>query len=609
MSEAPGIVRNKVRLCAPRSGACRLFVDIAYPFWRRYGIDSTRKIGSDSSTVQSLNARNDETSVARDLAPSLLQDISAVLLVFDAEGTLSYASLQAASLLGIDARLVVGRQVDSLLRLEALGQDLLAADWISDLCRSEIMGSALEDCVLVRSDGRQVRVTCEFAPIGDGAILVVIRPAETVRERGSLAYRASHDTLTGLPNRAYLQERLEGLHRNAEDRREVYSLLLLDLDHFKIVNDRFGHAAGDQVLAQVGRRIAHNVRDLDTLGRWGGEEFLCLLPGVRRPLAEEIAERIRAGLEARPVEFQGREIRVTSSIGVATYPDDGLGPDFLVAKADAALYEAKRSGRNRIRSVARQAGNVFALAQIIEKSLHEGRVRPAYQSVIDLVSGEVCGAEALARIQLDDGQIMAAAYFLPAAEQLRLVHRIDHRIVQSASTCPTPLKSGGYATAAMFVNFSADFLRHPDLVEEVLETVKQQCASCGDRYDDVNPLVVEINERQFMGNVGEAKDSLQPFLDMGVRLAIDDFGIGYSSVNYLVELPVSFVKLDGLLVRRVSREPRVRVILQGIQELASDLGVVTVAEGIEDADTARALREMGVDWGQGYYFSRPAFQC
>ena len=539
---------------------------------------------------------------------SLLQDISAALLVCDGQGKVSYANTQAEDLLAVEARLIVGQPVDSLFAIEGPPGDLLSAERIADLCRSRIKDEVYEGCSLVRPSGDRSPVTCELAAIADGVILIVLRPERSAASSGSLAYRASHDALTGLPNRAYLQERLDSLHRSSEAQSASYSLLLLDLDHFKIVNDQFGHATGDQVLAEVGRRIAHMVRELDIVGRWGGEEFLCLLPEVSRPLAEEIAERVRSGLETHSVEHQGRHIRVTSSIGVASFPDDGLTPDALLAKADAALYEAKRSGRNRIRSVASEAGNVFAFAHIIEKSLREKRMRPAYQTIVNLVTGEICGAEAVARIQLDDRRTMDAAYFIPAAEQLHLVHQIDHHIIQSAVSHCTTSKLSNAPLAAMFVNFSADFLRHPDLVEDIQETVKQQCALRGDAPEDVKPLVIEITERQFMDDMGEALDSLRPFLDMGVRIAIDDFGAGHSSLSCLVDLPISFIKLDGALVRRVSHEPRVRIVLQGIQELASDLGVITVAEGVEDQETHDVLREIGVDWGQGYWFSRPVFE-
>jgi len=556
--------------------------------------------------VQASDDLDNDTGRSNRTGGSVLQEFSDALIVCDASGIVGYMNAQAERLLGLDGGLVVGRPLLSLLLLEMPAGELLDQELISYLCLRPGSSRLCEGCTLVRQDGHRVGIACDLVAIGPGSVLVVLRPADDGGERNTLTYRATHDSLTGLLNRCCVQERLENLHRAAEAQRGAYSLLLLDLDHFKIVNDRFGHATGDQVLAQVGRRIAHKVRELDTVGRWGGEEFLCLLPQVNRSLAEEIAERIRAGLEIEPVEYQGRRIRITSSIGVATYPDDGLHPDALLAKADAALYEAKRSGRNRIQSGTRHAGNVFALANIIEKSLKEDRVRPAYQRVVNLVTGEECGLEALARIQLDNLQVMDATYFIPAAEQLHLVHLIDHRIIQNALMRCVDRTLADQPVPAMFVNFSADFLRHPDLVEDILDTVRQQCALCGDRIGEINPLVIEITERQFMEDMSEAREALKPLLDMGLRIAIDDFGAGYSSLNYLAELPVSFIKLERSLVQRVTTEPRVCAILRGVQELAADLGVITIAEGIESEDSYQALQRLGVDWGQGYYFSRPA---
>lgn len=556
--------------------------------------------------MQASDDLDNDTGRSNRTGGSVLQEFSDALIVCDASGIVGYMNAQAERLLGLDGGLVVGRPLLSLLLLEMPAGELLDQELISYLCLRPGSSRLCEGCTLVRQDGHRVGIACDLVAIGPGSVLVVLRPADDGGERNTLTYRATHDSLTGLLNRCCVQERLENLHRAAEVQRGAYSLLLLDLDHFKIVNDRFGHATGDQVLAQVGRRIAHKVRELDTVGRWGGEEFLCLLPQVNRSLAEEIAERIRAGLEIEPVEYQGRRIRITSSIGVATYPDDGLHPDALLAKADAALYEAKRSGRNRIQSGTRHAGNVFALANIIEKSLKEDRVRPAYQRVVNLVTGEECGLEALARIQLDNLQVMDATYFIPAAEQLHLVHLIDHRIIQNALMRCVDRTLADQPVPAMFVNFSADFLRHPDLVEDILDTVRQQCALCGDRIGEINPLVIEITERQFMEDMSEAREALKPLLDMGLRIAIDDFGAGYSSLSYLAELPVSFIKLERSLVQRITTEPRVCAILRGVQELAADLGVITIAEGIESEDSYQALQRLGVDWGQGYYFSRPA---
>lgn len=537
---------------------------------------------------------------------SLLQAIPDALIVCDDDAQIRFMNAQARRLLGGQGGMPLdGLPPAALSGLLLPGGAMLESAYLRDLCSREAASGALVGCRLVREDGEQVTLTCELVAVGPRTVLIAARYGESVSERGLLAYRASHDALTGLPNRAYLQDRLENLHRSAESQRSVYSLLLLDLDHFKIVNDRFGHATGDRVLAQVGRRIAHNVRDVDTVGRWGGEEFLCLLPHVNRGLAEEIAERIRASLEAEPVTYQGRRIRVTSSIGVATYPDDGLHPDPLLAKADAALYEAKRSGRNRIQSGTRHAGNVFSLANIIERSLEDNRVRVAYQPVVNLGSGQLCAQEAFARIQLENGQLMEAGYFIPAAEQLHLLHLIDHRVIAAAvGRCVAHLQAGE-PLSAMFVNFSSDFLGHGTLVDDILQTIRAQCESCRDLLGDVKPLVVEITERQFMDDAGEAKEVLKPFMDMGLRIAIDDFGAGYSSLKYLADLPVAFVKLERSLVGRVASESRVRTVVQRVQDMAADLGAITVAEGIENEATLQALQELGVEWGQGYYFSRP----
>ncbi|MGA7981649.1 MAG: EAL domain-containing protein [Chromatiaceae bacterium] len=555
--------------------------------------------------MQTPNLLTEIPDRKRDDKPSLLQTTSDALIVCDDSAVVTYMNAQAYRLVGRDAAIPLASPDFVLSGLELPGGTPLNTAYLEDLCRRRGSSGSLVGCKLAREDGERVTLTCDLVAVGPASVLIAARHVESVSDRGLLAYRASHDALTGLPNRAYLQDRLENLHRSAEAQRSVYSLLLIDLDHFKIVNDRFGHATGDRVLAQVGRRIAHNVRDVDTVGRWGGEEFLCLLPHVNRVLAEEIAERIRASLEAEPVDHQGRQIRVTSSIGMATYPEDGLYPDPLLAKADAALYEAKRSGRNRIQSVTRHAGNVFSLANIIERSLQEDRVCVAYQPVLNLVSGEVCAEQAFARIQLENRQLMDAGYFIPAAEQLHLLHLIDHRIIGRAVHRCVARVLAGEPLSAMFVNFSSDFLCHRELVEDILATIKQQCDTCGDRLGNIKPLVIEITERQFIDDLEEAREVLKPFMDMGLRIAIDDFGAGYSSLKYLADLPVSFVKLERSLVRRVTSESRVRSIIQGIQDMAADLGVITVAEGVENVATLESLQRLGVEWGQGYYFSRP----
>ncbi len=529
-------------------------------------------------------------------------------VVCDSRGTIAYLNELAELLLGLDGRLIRGRHLDSVLRLIHQDGDRFGWDRMTRMARDRALPAGPEACRLTRTDGTEHVLRCEALAV-DSLIALVLAPERTPWDDPKvLAYRANHDALTGLPNRAALQERLVLLHRSAQVLGAPYGLLLLDLDHFKVINDRFGHAAGDQVLVTIGQRLTTLVRARDTLGRWGGEEFLCLLPHVDLTSAAEVAERVRSGIEATPVEHKKCLIRVTASIGVVAFPSDGSEPDTLLAKADSALYESKRSGRNRVRCHTSTSGNVFSLANLIESALGKDQVHPAYQPVVDLGSGEVRGEEALARIQGPNGEWLAAAAFIPAAEQLNLVHRVDHRIIHSAIRHCVARTLRADTPSALFVNFSADFLRHAELVAEILETVERQCSLCAPHLGERKPLVVEITERQFLQDTAEAKQVLAPFIELGLRLAIDDFGAGHSSLNYLAELPVEFLKIEGNLIRRMKGERRVRDVVQGIQSLATDLGVITVAEGVEDQATLDLLREIGIDWGQGYLFGRPELE-
>lgn len=549
------------------------------------------------------------TSLARD-PDSLFEHLPAgcsgdAFLVCDGQGALAYLNGAAESLLALDGRLILGRRLDSILHLT--GEDGQRFGWerMAGLARRNSAIPVRALCRLAREDGTEHVVSCETVAVDALVAMVLVQERNPIHDPKVLAYRANHDALTGLPNRAALQERLALLHQSAENLGSNYGLMLLDLDHFKVINDRFGHATGDRALAQIGQRLAKHLRDGDTVGRWGGEEFLCLLPQVDRRQAEEIGERVRAGIEAAPVEDDKRLIRVTASIGVVAFREDGDDPDTLLAKADSALYEAKRAGRNRVRCHTASSGEVFRVADLIENALAKNRVRAAYQPVVDLVTGQVRGEEALARIQRPDGEWMAAAAFIPAAEQLNLVHQIDHRIIQQAVLRCVERALEGTPPHAMFVNFSADFLRHPRLVQDILDTVRQSCALCEGQLRGPKPLVLEITERQFLQDTEEARQVLEPFRELGLRLAIDDFGAGHSSLNYLAELPLEFVKIEGTLIRRIATEPRVRAVVQAIQSLATDLGVVTVAEGIEDQATLDAVRRIGIDWGQGFLFARP----
>lgn len=554
-------------------------------------------MNNDQSTTRRSADEPEPDPIGAPGGHSLLRDFSDGLIVCGTNGIISYVNARTEHLLGRKAGELIGRSANACMRRG----DNPDSPLFADASAGQALSGVIEGVELLRPDGDPLAVACEVVAIGADNLLLALRPITgNTRGRVELDYRACHDLLTGLPNRACLQRRLGKMHSRLEGRGEPYSVLIIDLDHFKIINDRYGHATGDRVLAQVARRILGSVREFDEVGRWGGEEFICVLPQVAQSSAEQIAERIRIGLASYPFQCSGREIEITASIGVATHPDDGMTVDDLLARADAALFEAKRFGRNRTQTYSRDAGNVFALANIIERALEEDRIRAAYQPIVELATEEPRGIEAFARLELAERQVMEAAYFIRAAEEMHLVHRIDHRVARDAIVRWVG-DSQGEPIGSMFINLSSDFLRHPDLVEDLIDAVRQQNVVCG----RPKPLVIEITERHFSTNLSAARDAVTAFTEVGARVAIDDFGSGWSSLNYLVDLPVSFVKLEGPLVRRIAREPKVRRTIAFVQSLAADLGILTVAEGIEDRKTVDALKDLGVDWGQGHLFGRP----
>ncbi|MBD3620321.1 MAG: bifunctional diguanylate cyclase/phosphodiesterase [Chromatiales bacterium] len=427
------------------------------------------------------------------------------------------------------------------------------------------------------------------------------------RQAVSAGHASRHDTLTGLFNRHAMQEIIEKTVGSAQRDHEALSVLLFDLDRFKLINDNYGNAIGDAVLVETVNASVGALRKTDWIGRWGGEEFICVLPGTDLQTATHLAEHLRRAVEVLDIVVQGHELKTTVSIGIASFPDEADSVDQLLAAADSALFEAKRGGRNRVATSQRQIPQIFSIAGELENALKQGRVIPAYQPIVDLNTGQVVADEALARIRQTDGTLLAAGHFIEAANHLQLTHKIDHIIATHSIRRCMAMQSRNPRGMSHFVNTSADLLRHPELVEDILRVAREACAGCFANSDPncTKPLVIEITEREFLGNVQDARDILAPLIDFGLRIAIDDFGSGYSSFEYLVDLPVSFLKIEGSLVRRAREDKRTRAILRGIRDIAKELDLITIAEFIEDEATAAMLRDIGVDWGQGYHFGRP----
>lgn len=411
---------------------------------------------------------------------------------------------------------------------------------------------------------------------------------------------ASVDDLTSLANRRHIQQELESLHEISFSENKNYAVLLCDLDRFKLVNDNFGHHIGDRVLQIFAKKAPRELREGDMIGRWGGEEFLCIIKETTPEEAYNTAERIRAAINQTLTFDDNLKVEMSVSIGVATYPSCGPSLDLMLSNADAALYDAKRAGRNRVVSSSGQEQGVFTIAGLIHDSLANDRVHAAYQNIVDLQTEEVVAEETLARIIIDDEEIEAFR-FIEAASQLQLTHKIDFELINHTITRMNKRRNSNQ-NILQFVNVSTDLLRNPALTHELVDRLEEWKAI---HQQSEVPVVIEITEREFLGETNEALRLLKPFLDKGYLLAIDDFGSGYSSFQYLTDLPIAYLKIEGGLVRRAVNEPKVRSVLMAIQDTARDLNVITLAECIENKETYELLKELGINLGQGHYFGKP----
>lgn len=426
--------------------------------------------------------------------------------------------------------------------------------------------------------------------------------------RQHLKETATIDSLTGLLRRGAIKEVLEREHERAVRYKRRYALLLIDLDRFKLINDGYGHACGDDLLAAVAGVGADILRQGDWLGRWGGEEFLVLLPETEQAEAHVIAERLRGRIAQIRVTAGTDTVSTTASIGVAGWSPECESLDQLLMQADVALYEAKKNGRDRVVG-SRGTDSTVTIAVQLNTALAADRVVPAYQPIIELATGRQVADEALARLVLPDGELVEAGKFINAAVELAVAHKVDFKILSSVIRRYVSRMGADTAPMSHFINASIDLLRHHELVDQLLAMVTDRDEQGRRDTGLATPMVIEITEREFLEDVKLAKKVLAPLLGVGFRLAIDDFGSGCSSFRYLADLPVSFLKIEGELVRRAAGETRVRKIISGIHDIASELGVVTIAEYVENAATVDVLRDIGVNWGQGAFFGMPVVEA
>jgi diguanylate cyclase (GGDEF)-like protein/PAS domain S-box-containing protein len=425
-----------------------------------------------------------------------------------------------------------------------------------------------------------------------------------MKEAEHRLYRMAHyDALTGLCNRRHFQDILERSLKTARRTGEILSILFIDLDTFKLVNDSLGHAAGDALLCAVAERIRGNVRESDTVARMGGDEFTVLLPNLNHAAnAGSIARKILAGI-AEPVVLEGREVLVTASIGISLFPRDEADAGGLLQCADTAMYHAKEHGRNASRFFSREMSRYEAerleLQTRIHHALEEGQFRADYQPQVDIATGRITALEALARWDSPGSGILAPAAFIPVAEQSGQISEIGAQVLRLVCRQGARWRARGLLAGRLGVNVSMHQLQRADFIPLVQSVLAETGFPAGQ-------LELELTESMLIGDQQDTLRKLERLKAIGVSLAIDDFGTKYSAFSYLRSLPVSRLKIDRSFVGELAGHGAGKEIAAAIISIGRSLKLDVVAEGVESVDQLRALRTLGCPCAQGYFLGRPA---
>lgn len=412
---------------------------------------------------------------------------------------------------------------------------------------------------------------------------------------------AHFDTLTGLPNRALLSERIHHDISMAQRNRSSLALLFLDLDHFKNVNDTLGHRIGDELLIEIAHRLESAMRGEDMVSRLGGDEFILVLPGADADAAAHVAGKLLAEV-IRPYHIEQHELIVTSSIGIAVYPSDGEDFDTLSQHADVAMYRAKHDGRNSFRffTSEMQARSVRTLhvESALRHALERDQLRLYYQPQVSLSDGRIIGVEALLRWQHPELGLISPSEFIPIAEASGQILQIGEWVLRHAVGQLRVWIDHGLAPMVVSVNLSAVQFRHPSLPNLIAQILEE--AMLPPQY-----LELELTEGAAMDDPIAAIAVMDALHHRGVQVSIDDFGTGYSSLSYLKRFQINKLKIDQTFVRDITDDPDDKAIVGAIISMADSLGVRTIAEGVETAGQLDFLRERGCNEIQGYFYSKP----
>ena len=526
-----------------------------------------------------------------------------LVVITDSKGKIEYVNPTFTQVTGYTPEEAVGQTPRILrsgkvsrLEYKELWKTITSGnDWRGEFCNRKKNGDLYWESKFISPTRNDEGTITHFISVGED-ITERRRAEETIHQ---MAY---YDLVTGLPNRTLFNDRLGVAIAHAHRGKEKLTVMFLDLDQFKVINDTLGHGVGDQLLKAVGERLERCLREGDTVARQGGDEFTILLPGARHEedafnVARKVLETIK-----KPFLIGNHELNITTSIGIVLYPDDGGDAESLLRNADAAMYHAKEQGRDNYQHYTK------ALHVKVSRKLSlEGRLRHAlereefvlyYQPLVDINTGRIVGAEALIRWRHPEEGLIPPGEFIPAAESTGLIVPISDWVLRTACLQNKAWRSENLPSIRMSINLSAHTFRRQDFTKDFKAVLDETGVS-------PHSLEVEITESAIMQNVEANIHKLQALNRLGVQIAIDDFGTGYSSLSYLKRFPIQTLKIDRSFVGDATTNPDDAAIVRAIVAMAKTLNLKVIAEGVETEEQLAFIRDLQCEEMQGYLFSRP----
>jgi diguanylate cyclase (GGDEF)-like protein/PAS domain S-box-containing protein len=544
----------------------------------------------------------------KERAEVTLNSIGDAVLSTDVFGNVTYLNVVAERMTGWTREEAAGQPVQDVFNIvDATTRETVLNPMAHAIAADKVVGLT-PNCILIRRDGFEFAIEDSAAPIHDrqgivhGGVMVFHDVSKARAMLARTAYLAQHDSLTDLPNRILLADRMNQAMALAQRRGKKLAVLFLDLDRFKHINDSLGHTTGDRLLQSIARRLLACVRSSDTVSRQGGDEFVILLSELTSPEQASItAEKVLAAMrESHSID--GHDLHITASIGIVTYPDDGVSVVELMKRADCAMYQAKDSGRDKCQffmsEMNERALERHEIESGLRRALESQELLLHYQPKLNLQSGKVVGVEALVRWNHPERGLMPPAQFIPIAEDCGLIVPIGRWVLREACLQMRRWLDAGLSPVRMAINTSSVELRAKDFVSAVREAlaVTNINAHC---------LELELTETFLMQDSSATARVLQELKALGVHLTLDDFGTGYSSLSYLKRFPIDTLKIDQSFVRDLATDSDDASIVCAVIGMGKSLNIDVIAEGVETNEQLAFLKKEICPGGQGYLFSHP----